>query len=116
MDVAGSVASAVIIDGVATRMAPAADRQNSDLLPADAQSSVAGENDTAQRVAMTSGSTNNFAVTPNISINVQGIITNPAELVRVLQPEIQRMFDNFTARANAGTEMFDLPGGALVTT
>lgn len=48
-----------------------------------------------------------FAVSPNIAINVQGSVTDPAELVRALQPEIQRMFNGFAAQANAGGQMYD---------
>ena len=60
--------------------------------------------------SMTNTSTANFAVTPAINITVQGIITNPTELVSILRPEVERMFANLAARASTGTEMFDLPG------
>ena len=55
----------------------------------------------------TTTSPQHFAVSPNIAINVQGSVTDPAELVRALQPEIQRMFNGFAAQANAGGQMYD---------
>lgn len=58
-------------------------------------------------LSVTATTPQHFAVSPNIAINVQGSVTDPAELVRVLQPEIQRMFNGFAAQANAGGQMYD---------
>ncbi|MCU1722331.1 hypothetical protein [Pseudomonas sp. 5P_5.1_Bac1] len=58
-------------------------------------------------LSITATTPQHFAVSPNIAINVQGSVTDPAELVRVLQPEIQRMFNGFAAQANAGGQMYD---------
>jgi|GEM_PF-6771877 len=61
----------------------------------------------ALAIASASAPSQHFAVTPNIDINVQGILTDPVELVRVLESEIQRMFTGIAARANTSGQLFD---------
>ncbi len=62
-----------------------------------------------QPAAATTPSAQNFTVSPNISITVQGSITSPSDLLRILQPEIQRMFANLAARASSGRQVWDEP-------
>ena len=68
---------------------------------------VLPEKGSASALAIASAAPQHFAVTPNIDINVQGILTDPLELVRVLQPEIQRMFTGLAAQANTSGQLFD---------
>ncbi|MEE1924282.1 hypothetical protein V0R50_19650 [Pseudomonas sp. 148P] len=56
---------------------------------------------------ITNTTSQQFSVSPSISINVQGIVTDPAELARVLEPEVQRMFAGLATRANTGGEIYD---------
>ncbi len=63
----------------------------------------------AEAVATATPSPQNFAVSPNISITVQGSIANAAELVGVLQPQIQKMFNDLAVRANRGRQFWDEP-------
>lgn len=65
-----------------------------------------------ETVASTSSTvTNNrsqqFMVTPNISINVQGVVTDPAAFARVLEPEMNKMFKGLAAGVQRDGELYD---------
>ncbi len=51
----------------------------------------------------------NITLSPSIPINVQGNITNPDDLIRMLAPAIQRMFSDLAERANRGGRNWDSP-------
>lgn len=63
--------------------------------------------DSATSLVVAATSPQHFAVSPTIAINVQGSLNDPAEIIRVLQPEIQRMFNGFAAQANSGGQVYD---------
>ncbi|NNJ17103.1 hypothetical protein CSV86_018930 [Pseudomonas putida CSV86] len=65
-------------------------------------------------VSITTSTPQHFAVSPTIAINIQGSVTDPAELVRVLQPEIQRLFNGYAAQANSGGHIWDTPAVTFV--
>jgi len=56
---------------------------------------------------ITNTTSQQFAVAPSISINVQGIVTDPAQLAQVLEPEMQLMFTRLAQRASTGAELYD---------
>ncbi|MFD2643067.1 hypothetical protein [Pseudomonas japonica] len=72
------------------------------------------ESNSATPVSINAASPQHFAVSPTIAINVQGTITEPAELVRILQPEVQRMFTDLAAQTNRGNQMWDNPAATYV--
>ncbi|OAI93499.1 hypothetical protein [Pseudomonas putida] len=65
-------------------------------------------------VSITTSTPQHFAVSPTIAINIQGSVTDPAELVRVLQPEIQRLFNGYAAQANSDGHIWDTPAVTFV--
>ena len=63
----------------------------------------------AQGSAATTPVSQYFTISPSIPINVQGTIADPADLVRQLAPEIQRLFAELAAQANRANQMWDTP-------
>jgi|GEM_PF-6138374 len=56
----------------------------------------------------------NIVLSPSIPITVQGNITDPNDLVRMLAPAIQQMFSDLAAKANQGSSLWDNPATTYI--
>lgn len=58
--------------------------------------------------AVTHNTSQQIAVAPNISINVQGVVTDPMDFIRVITPEMNRIVEGLVAGANRGGQNYDV--------